>query len=254
MNNLEQPVIDIEKINKAANEAAEKAYLNAISDFYTGYNSPYKKMIHKELEKQSMPFRVQIPNIMNTINNGIKAEVDRIANAAIQNSFIPKVSEFFTDIPKNLTLHQFFEMIIEAEEPDSKEYDEYDYSIESGRLFDKDDKYGYRSLIFDTKSGNFNITLYCSYSEYRKEPEGEPLKYHLIGIPEALESRNSNRKMSIKKDDITIEMPYLSGCLDNDVMSILTRMALNETQIELSDFDFEEYFDNKRQLDGCDCY
>ena len=49
--NLEQPKINVKKLQKAANDAANKAYLAEIEDYYTSYNSPFKKAIKEQLEK-----------------------------------------------------------------------------------------------------------------------------------------------------------------------------------------------------------
>ena len=52
------PVIDTEVLQEKVNQAAMKGALSTIEDFYTGYNSPFKKAIKEDLESKEINYLV----------------------------------------------------------------------------------------------------------------------------------------------------------------------------------------------------
>lgn len=46
------PVLDMNVIQKAAQDAAMKAALEEVKDYYLGYNSPYRKQLKEYMGKE----------------------------------------------------------------------------------------------------------------------------------------------------------------------------------------------------------
>lgn len=84
-NKIVEPMLDMNEIQKKANEFALKGAIECIKDYYTGYNSPFKKAIEEHLDKSRTSFCFTMPEIMGVINESLSSQIDIIANEAIDN-------------------------------------------------------------------------------------------------------------------------------------------------------------------------
>lgn len=87
------PQLDLTILQHSANEAAMQGAISAINEFYTGWNSPYKKAIEADLESKSIDPMFSLPDILGVINEKLQQEIDSIANAAVAKSFVPLVKQ-----------------------------------------------------------------------------------------------------------------------------------------------------------------
>lgn len=53
------PVLDMNVIQKAAQDAAMKAALEEVKDYYLGYNSPYRKQLKEYMAKPRSSFKLK---------------------------------------------------------------------------------------------------------------------------------------------------------------------------------------------------
>src|SRR5690606_11147379 len=88
------PVLDLDFLQKKANEHAMKGAEEAIKEFYSSWNSPYRKAIEQNLINKGVDNNFDIPDIIAVLNQKISNEIDLIANTAISKTFIPFVKEF----------------------------------------------------------------------------------------------------------------------------------------------------------------
>lgn len=226
---LQNPKIDIKKIEEAANAAAEKAYLKEIEDYYTGYGSPYREMIQEGLKTQKFKYPLELPNILEKINSSLSAEVDKIANTAIANSYIPMVSDALVGMKKNLKLSELLKKVIEEIEPDEEETDDFSFS------YTKDKNHGWLNCSLVVPNNFYEFTLHTVYEK------GNEHKYQALGFPHnKSKSGYGNNTMKVYKDDIKIEMPFTPNILEDKVLRIFFKMMITNTFIELDVDDFQE--------------
>jgi hypothetical protein len=230
MENLKQPTINVEEIQEAANKAAKKAYLSEIENYYTSYNSPYKKMISEELKKQKFGYPIEMPDILNQLNEAIISEVDQIANEAIALSFIPMLTEAFVRIDKNIKMSDVLKMIIEEINPDSEDYESFAFGYE------KDSNHGWLNCHLATPVNYYEFTLH-TVSESEKT---DKVKYQLLSFPHNTYKSGYNNNMIIHKDDVKIEMPFSPGVLKDKVLFVFFKTMLSKCKIDVDCSDFDE--------------
>ena len=109
------PVLDNNFIQEKANEYALKGAVECIKNYYTGYDSPYKKAIETVLSKNSnLDGSLSLPNIVALINESLSKEVDAIVNTAISKTYVEKISKFFTKVDKEIKLSNILEEFVKA--------------------------------------------------------------------------------------------------------------------------------------------
>lgn len=238
--NLEQPKIDIKAIQKAANEAAEKAYLKEISEYYTSYSSPYREMIQNELNKQKFSYGMELPNIMSKINEALIKEVDIIANNAIASSYIPMVSNALIGLDKEITLSYLLKEIIIELEPDRNEFDDFSFH------FEEDREYNWLNCFLSTPKSEYEFTLHTATTK-----EGEQQKYKLLSFPSNKSKKGYNSNMIVYKDDVKIEMPFTPNILEDKVLNLFFKMMLSGSKITMDCKEFDD--DMFPEQEFCHC-
>lgn len=240
MGNLEQPKIDIKSIQERANAAAEKAYLKEIEEYYTSYNSPYRRLIEEELNKQKFHYGMKLPNIMGKLNEALSKEIDTIANNAIANSYIPMVSNALVGLDKEITLSFLLKEIIKELEPERDVFDEFSFE------FKKDKGYDWLNCELYTPEDNYYFTLHTSTTK-----EGEKQKYQLLSFPRNKHKSGYNSNMIIYKDDVKIEMPFTPNILHDKVLNLFFKMMLSGSKITMDCDGF--YEDMFPEQEYCHC-
>ena len=249
MESLQQPKIDIQEIQNAANAAAKKAYLKAIEDYYTSYNSPYKEMINENLKKQEFKYNLELPDVISKINDALSSEIDAIANNCIATSFIPKISEALVGFKKEINLSEILQEIINELEPDMSKVDIYDYNFTFSRNENK--KYGWLDCTISTPDNTYEFTLHNDGSYFDKELKPiKNYKYSLLSMP-GDRTGGASKKMTIYKDDIKIEMPFTPNILSDKIMNIFFKIMLGGCNITIDIDDFcEDMFPSDEH---CNC-
>ena len=146
-----EPVLDMEKIQEKANEYALEGALKCIKEFYTGYNSPFKKAIEGHLEKSSPSFCFTIPEVMGVINESLSSQIDIIANEAIAKSYVPLVRKFLTRGEEVIRVSNIVDRFKKQHE-----YDDEPIEVEMS----KDERYGWYNMKLECGDEECSITLH----------------------------------------------------------------------------------------------
>ena len=235
MESLKQPKIDVEKIQEVANKAAEKAYLKEIEEYYTSYKSPYRKMIHAELEKQKFEWSMSLPDILEKINSSLSKQIDIMANNAIASSYIPMVNDALIGMDKNITMEYFLRVIIGELEPEQDQYDDFHFN------YHKDGGYDWLNCELSTPDNCYEFTLH--------HKEGN--KYKLLSFPYNKYKTGYNSNMTIYKDDVKIEMPFTPGIIQDKVLKLFLKAMIGGSIIEMNCDSFDE--DMFPEPEYCSC-
>ncbi len=227
--------LDNETIQKAANEYAMKGAIECVKEFYTSYNSPFKKKIEEELTKQEFSWAMELPNILGLINDSLTKEIDLIANTAVSKTFVPLVQKFLTKTKKELLFSEFLKELIEETRAD---YDEISVSV----VLDK--KYNWLNVIITWQNKEFDITFHEVY-----ETKTLPVqKYQILSLPR--DARNSGKTMKLSIEGATLEMPFTQNVLQDKIALVTGRMVLANTHVTMDCEEFDrEWFPN----DNCHC-
>lgn len=236
MDNL-MPVIDTELLQKKVNEAALKGALSTIEDFYTGYNSPYKKMIKEDLENKEIKHSFELPDIIATINDSLTSEIDRIANTAISKSFVPLVQRFLTRTDDDVKFSDILREFIECSPESDRDYFEVNVK--------KHEKYSWLDINLSSEDKTYRLTL---HSDYKSEKEGI-VKYILLSLPYTDNSRNQTMKLSVE-NGVTLELPFTRDILKDNFTSYLARLVMSGSLITMDVTDFEDWMFPET---GCRC-
>jgi len=248
--NLEQPKIDVEKLQKKANEAAEKAYLNEIEEFYNSYNSPYRKAIKDELAKKGLNNDIELPDILGRINTALAEEMDRLANNALSETYIPILSNALDVLPKRMKMSGFLKKVIEDvfdKYDDSTGPEDYNFYVE------KNKNHGWYNAVLVTPEHEYNITLHTAWSTDLTDEERRSKKVFLYcaTIPDqSYNNFKSPTKMTLYKDDVKLEMPFTHNIIQDKTLNVLFKLVLGKTIIELDTGCFD---DDWFPQDECSC-
>ena len=235
-----QIIIDQALIQKKANEAAEKAVLKEIKEYYTSYNSPFRKKIQEELQKQELSFAFDLPSILGNINEALKTEIQNIQNLAIANTYIPLINDVIRGFGKKITLTKILREIVDKlYDPEIHDVDEFQFS------YKKSEKYSWLTCNLLTPSNHYEFTLYTVH-ESEKE---EQLLYQILSSPRNI-NVPYNKKMNIVKDDVTLELPFDNNILNDEVLNLLFNIAIGKSHIIIDCDDFDEDWFIK---DECHC-
>lgn len=246
------PQIDTKVLQEKANEYAMKGALDALKEYYTGYNSPYKKAIEENLKNKGVDHTIEIPDIIGILNDSISQEVDMIANNAVAKSFVPLVKRFLTRADAEVNFSDILKEFIEYSEYKSDEDLEIDdYSVAEV----KNDG----SFMYLTISNN-KISFELHF--YKKSRKDEPEVYELYTLPYVKDNNDkyssrtfSEKKMKISLDGVSLELPFTPRVLEDEFMSYIATLIIANSQISFDVKDFsDELFPDKDNQCHCDEY
>lgn len=229
-NKIVEPVLDMNEIQKKANEFALKGAIDCIKNYYTGYGSPFKKAIEEYLEKSRTSFSFTIPEVMGVINESLSSQIDIIANEAVAKSYIPLVRRFLTRVEGIVKVSD----IVDA----FKQQHEYDTELVEVEL-SKDASYGWYHLVLKCGDDKCSITLH----EDSKTEEGQKF-YSMLGLPHELRNGSYNRNMIVRLDEgASLEIPFTCAILHNDFLAYVANLVMFRTKIVIDRTCFDDEYD-----------
>lgn len=232
------PQLDMQKLQDEANKFAMQGAVKSIEEFYSGYNSPYRKALEEKLIKTEIGANFDLPNIIAAINDSLSKEIDAIANTAISKTFIPLVHKFLTREKKEINFSDVLKEFIEA--TDSKDMD--DCSVE----IVKNDRHDWLDLtLYGCKEKQYRLTL---HSDYRSRQE-QVKKYQFLSLPNNYNDYKQTMKLSIEGG--TLELPFTRDILHDDFVSYIARLIMAGSLITMDCTDFNE--DMFPREDECHC-
>lgn len=230
------PVIDTEAIRVKANEFALKGAIKEVEEYYTGYNSPFRKAISEELAKQEIGGIIALPNVIAAINDGLAAQAALIVNQAIAQSFMPKVARLLTRVDKEIKFSDLLKEFIEVSGCYDPKIEDFEVSVEVSR-------HGWLEVDISTEDKNYKLTL---HEDYQSKKAGVK-KYHMLSLPVDSESR-SKMKISLEGGG-SLEMPFTSDVLSDGFISYLSRLVICDSLITMDTEEFQDWMFPER----CHC-
>lgn len=225
-------VVDNQKLQEKANEYAQKGAEEVIREFYTGYNSPYKKAIEENLANRGFDTSFELPDVVASINESLSKEIDKIANTAVAKTFVPLVTKFLTRAEKEVNFSEVLQKFIKDTGFEYSDSDPDDYTVE----FTREEENFIRLTISDGKD-DYEIGL-SNFDKYKKD---KPVKkgWTIYTLPFRYKSETS-QTMKISLDGATLEMPFKKGVLENEFVSYVARLVMAETKIYFDTRYFDE--------------
>lgn len=221
--------VDINTLQEKANEFATKGALKAIEDFYTGYNSPYKKGIIENLSSKSVDnFSFALPDILALINEHLTIEIDAIANTAVAKSFVPLVAQFLTRQEKTADFSDILKQFIETAGYDEKDPDNFN------SICEKDKTHGWYNVELSDLKRSYSFTLYENYESKKTDH----IKYQLLSLPYTDKTDRSVMKISI--EGASLELPFTRDILKDSFVSKLAGYVISNTVITMDTTYFNE--------------
>lgn len=229
-NHMKDIKLDEQKLQTAAEEAALKGAISAINEYYTGYDSPYKKSIEKSLKTQTIG-RVDLPDIIGMINDRLSQEIDQIANQAVVNTFVPMIKDMFTKQPAKMYFSDMLKEFIKVN------YVKYFDNKEC--TFDYNDEYGWITVKIE-------VGGHVSQFTFHKVRDKEDT-YQILSLPR--DPSPYGNKMSIEIEGMKIDMPFSKSILQDDFTKFIAGLVMARTEITI---DCEDFYDELFE-DECHC-
>lgn len=220
------PKLDLAVLQEKANEFAMKGAIETLKDFYSGYDSPYRKAITEELKKQQMHGSIQLPDIIAILNDSLSKEIDMIANTAISKTFVPMVQQFLTRAEKEMNFSDILKEFIEI--TGAENMDDCSVSIEKST-------HGWLDVDISFEDENYELTF---HTDYHTEKEAIK-KYQLLSLPRDGEKYSQTMKLKVG-DGATLELPYTREILQNKFVSYIAGLVIANTKITMDCDGFSE--------------
>ncbi|MGN7818823.1 hypothetical protein ACTJJB_01765 [Chitinophaga sp. 22536] len=232
------PTLDMAVLQEKANEYAMKGAIEKIKEYYTGYDSPFKKEISRVLEAQQVGVCFELPDIIARINEGLTNEIDKIANQAIAQTFVPMVSKFLTRADKEVKFSDILRFFIEY--VDDKESYPYDYNAS----VNEDSKYGWLNVELSGPGKNVKFTLH----ESRRNKESKT--YSALSLPHTYGSQSRYETMTLSDNGSELKIPFTPNVLRDEFTGYMARLVLSQSEIVIDTTEFDDSMFPER----CHCH
>lgn len=231
------PSIDMSKVQEYANQYAMEGMRKALSDFYTGYDSPFKKAVLEHFKDQVPSFDLDLPRIMVLLNEALSSMCDQIVNQAIATSYIPLVNDFLTQTPKEIRVSDIVKKFVKYYQED-RSWDSNNFTAN----IQKDDKFDWYTLYLE--SAEDEVKLHITLHNTSTVNENGIRLYKILSVPyeERYGDKFGHMKCTVTTEDgknATLEMPYGHGVLCDGFLRYIARLVMFQTNIVLDTFDFE---------------
>ena len=223
------PVISTAILQEKATEFAMKGAIETIKEFYSGYNSPFRKQIEAQLQEFRIGTVIELPDIIGLINESLTSEIDLIANTAVAKSFVPLVQGFLTRESKEINFSDFLKNFISyTDDYDSNTEEDYSVLISPSQ-------HGWLNIEISSKDRKYKLTFHGDYSTKGSEIK----KYQLLSLPFTYDEPSHRRQqMKISIDGVTLEMPFTPDVLKDNFVSYVGRLIIANSKITMDCDDF----------------
>lgn len=224
------PVLDTEVLREKATEFAMKGAIESIKDFYSGYNSPFKKQIEEQLRGNEIGGTISLPDIIALINESLSKEIDVIANTAVSKTFIPLVQRFLIREEKEINFSTILKNFIEKTE--AKTYNEFEINIKESS------EYKWLDIELTSDEKVYSLILHQDYNSRKEEIK----KYQILGLPRDYNSKEKygqTMKLSIE-NGVTLELPFTKNVLHDDFTAYIANLVIGKCLITMDCDDFDE--------------
>ena len=228
------PSIDMSKVQELANQYAMEGMRQALSEFYTGYNSPFKKAVVEHFNDQVPSYQLDLPGVMAMLNEALSSLCDKIVNQAIATTYIPLVKDLLTrskdEVKVSEIVKKFIDVYAESDEWDG---DNFKVSLE------KDDRFDWYNLKLESVEDEVKLQITLHTADRLHEID----RYQILSMPieESYVYKFGRMKCTVTSEDgtnATLEMPYGHGILCNGFLRYIAKIVMFNTRIVLDQLDF----------------
>lgn len=233
MKSLKLPELDLKILEEKAKEFAMKGAIKEIEDYYTGYNSPFRKKIKDDLENKTASIHLDLPDIIGLINESLTKEIDRIANKSIAESFVPLATNALTRISGDVKFSDILKEFVRCCYIDFK----HGYNPEVS-IVESTHEWLEVNLSFNDYRDNenvYDITLHSA--SHRDKGKG---KYCILSLPRTHVPHNYTETMKLSNGESTIEIPFTRDSLKDEFTSYVARLLISQSLIVMDCDDFDE--------------
>lgn len=228
------PVLDKDIIQKAAQEAATRAALREIEDYYCGFDSPYRKQLREYLQKNAPSTRLELPEFSELLSKSLSAEIENIVNKKCVESFAQEIRRAFSHLKEEsdgtillTTLAEDMMSYIDFEDS------EYDNSFE---LEVRDGSSSYLKDVYVTINEEDEEKKY----KFTLMSNGSDGTYRVLSMPYTYDDNDlytANKKITLKTEKCTVSFPMFSGVSNDHTLLVLARCIMFDAHIRI-DQDF----------------
>lgn len=235
------PVLDKNIIQKAAQEAATRAALREIEDYYCGFDSPYRKQLREYLEKNAPSTRLELPEFSEMLSKSLSAEIENIVNKKCVESFAQEIRRAFSHLKEEsdgtILLSTLAEDMMSHIDFDDSDYD--------------------NSFELEVRDGSFNYfkDVYVTISEDDAEKKykftlmsnGSDGTYRVLSMPYTSNDNDlytANKKITLETEKRTISFPMFSGVSNDHTLLALARCIMFDARIRID----QDYISKDSQI------
>lgn len=161
------PVLDMNVIQKAAQDAAMKAALEEVKDYYLGYNSPYRKQLKEYMAKNAPSTRLELPEFSELLSKSLTAEIENFVNKKCVESFAQELRKGFTHLKEEgdgtillTNLAEDMMQKVDLEDVDSNDT----YSILGLPIKDSDEEYHFDTINVQNRKCTISFPMFSGVS------------------------------------------------------------------------------------------
>ena len=228
------PALDLSVLQEKANEYAMKGAIECIKEYYSGYNSPFRKKIEEELKKQNFSWNMQLPDILALINDSLVKEMDVVANTAVLHSYVPMVKSFLTRVDPEIKFSDILKEFIDA--VDAEYIDDCDVDVK------EDMNHGWLNVTIEHEKRTYELTL------HQKSSGKKDGRYQILSLP--YNSWKDKNKMIFSMESGKVEMPFEKDVIKDYFLSYIAKVIMCQSVITM---DTRE-FDDSMFEDRCHCH
>ena len=236
------PVLDKDIIQKAAQEAATKAALREIEDYYCGFDSPYRKQLREYLQKNASSTRLELPNFSELLSKSLSAEIENIVNKKCVESFAQEIRRAFSHLKEESDGTILLTTLAE----DMMTYIDFDDSLynNSFELEVRDGSCSYLKDVYvtineDDEEKKYKFTLMSN---------GCDGTYRVLSMPYTYDDNDlytANKKITLKTENCTISFPMFSGVSNDHTLLVLARCIMFDAHIRID----QDFISKDSQID-----
>ena len=235
------PVLDKSIIQKAAQEAATRAALREIEDYYCGFDSPYRKQLREYLQKNAPSTRLELPEFSEMLSKSLSAEIENIVNKKCVESFAQEIRRAFSHLKEEsdgtILLTTLAEDMMTYIDFDDSEYDNsFELEVRDGSFNNLKDVYV--TINEDDAEKKYRFTLM---------PNGSDGTYSVLSMPYTSDDNDlytADKKITLKTEKCTVSFPMFSGVSNDHTLLVLARCIMFDAHIRID----QDYISKDSQI------
>lgn len=235
------PVLDKNIIQMAAQEAATKAALREIEDYYYGFDSPYRKQLREYLQKNAPSTRLELPEFSELLSKSLSAEIENIVNKKCVESFAQEIRRAFSHLKEEsdgtILLTTLAEDMMTYIDFDDPEHDNsFELEVRNGSYIYLKDVYV--TINEDDVEKKYKFTLMSN---------GSDGTYSVLSMPYTYDDNDlytANKKITLKTEKCTVSFPMFSGVSNDHTLLVLARCIMFDAHIRID----QDYISKDSQI------